>query len=88
MTTTGNPVTTAPEGPSVASVPRTPIAPVRRAPSGLAADVRAVRIVCHRELLRWYKDRGRMAAGLVSPCYGCSCSAPDCPGWSARAPRG
>jgi len=44
-----------------------PVAPVRRAPSGLPADIRAVRIVCHRELLRWYKDRGRLAAGLVQP---------------------
>jgi ABC-2 type transport system permease protein len=46
---------------------RLPVAPVRRAPSGPAADLRAVRIVCHRELLRWYKDRGRLAAGLVQP---------------------
>ncbi len=44
-----------------------PFAPVRRPPSGLAADVRAARIVCHRELLRWVKDRRRLAAGLVQP---------------------
>jgi len=67
MATTGNPVTATAEDPAPASPPRTPIAPVRRAPAGLSADVRAVRIVCHRELLRWYKDRGRMAAGLVQP---------------------
>lgn len=40
---------------------------VRRPPSGLAADLRAARIVCHRELLRWVKDRRRLAAGLVQP---------------------
>ncbi len=46
---------------------RLPRAPVARPPSGLAADVRAARIVCHRELLRWVKDRRRLAAGLVQP---------------------
>ena len=44
-----------------------PLAPVTRPPSGLAADLRAARIVCHRELLRWVKDRRRLAAGLVQP---------------------
>jgi daunorubicin resistance ABC transporter membrane protein len=44
-----------------------PLAPVRRAPSGLRSDLRAVRIVTHRELLRWVKDRRRLAAGLVQP---------------------
>ena len=44
-----------------------PLAPVRRPPSGLAADLRAAGIVCHRELLRWVKDRRRLAAGLVQP---------------------
>lgn len=43
------------------------VEPIRRAPSGLGADVRAARIVCHRELLRWVKDRRRLAAGLVQP---------------------
>ena len=36
---------------------RLPVAEVRRPPSGLRADVRAARIVCHRELLRWATDR-------------------------------
>jgi ABC-2 type transport system permease protein len=45
----------------------TAIAPVVRPPSGLAGDLRAVRIVCHRELLRWVKDRRRVLAGLVQP---------------------
>jgi daunorubicin resistance ABC transporter membrane protein len=40
---------------------------IRRPPTGLGADVRAARIVCHRELLRWVKDRRRLAAGLVQP---------------------
>jgi ABC-2 type transport system permease protein len=44
-----------------------PVAAVQRPPSGLAADLRAARIVCHRELLRWVKDRRRLLAGLVQP---------------------
>jgi len=44
-----------------------PIAPIRRAPSGLVSDLRAVRIVTHRELLRWVKDRRRLLAGLIQP---------------------
>ena len=44
-----------------------PVAAVSRPPSGLRADLRAARIVCHRELLRWVKDRRRLAAGLVQP---------------------
>jgi ABC-2 type transport system permease protein len=44
-----------------------PVEAIRRPPSGLAADLRAARLVCHRELLRWVKDRRRLAAGLVQP---------------------
>jgi ABC-2 type transport system permease protein len=44
-----------------------PVEAIRRPPSGLGADLRAARIVCHRELLRWVKDRRRLAAGLVQP---------------------
>jgi ABC-2 type transport system permease protein len=47
--------------------PPMPVTPVVRPPSGLAADLRAARIVCHRELLRWVKDRRRLMAGLVQP---------------------
>jgi ABC-2 type transport system permease protein len=43
------------------------VAPVRRAPTGVRADVRAIRIVTHRELLRFSKDRGRVLGGLVQP---------------------
>ena len=49
------------------ALPQTPIAEVVRPPSGLASDIRAARIVCHRELLRWVKDRRRLLAGLVQP---------------------
>jgi ABC-2 type transport system permease protein len=44
-----------------------PVAAVSRPPSGLVSDLRAARIVCHRELLRWVKDRRRLLAGLVQP---------------------
>jgi ABC-2 type transport system permease protein len=47
--------------------PPLPVAPVQRPPSGIRSDLRAARIVCHRELLRWVKDRRRLAAGLVQP---------------------
>lgn len=47
--------------------PPLPVAPVQRPPSGLASDLRAARIVCHRELLRWVKDRRRLLAGMVQP---------------------
>ena len=47
--------------------PPMPLAPVRRAPAGLRSDLRAALIVCHRELLRWAKDRRRLAAGLMQP---------------------
>ena len=46
---------------------RLPVAPIARPPAGLRADLRAIRIVCHRELLRWGKDRRRLVAGLVQP---------------------
>jgi ABC-2 type transport system permease protein len=63
MTTTAQPESRQPES----RQPLLPPAPVERPPSGLAADLRAARIVCHRELLRWLKDRRRLLAGLVQP---------------------
>ena len=45
----------------------TAVAPVARPPSGIVSVLRAARIVCHRELLRWVKDRRRLLAGLVQP---------------------
>ena len=57
--------TTAPE-PTVGGSPLG-ITPVRRAPKGLRADLRAVKIVTHRELLRAGSDRGRLLTGLIQP---------------------
>jgi ABC-2 type transport system permease protein len=57
--------TTAPsptDAPAAADIP-----PVRVAPTGFRADARAVKIVTHRELLRWSKDRGRLLTGLIQP---------------------
>ena len=56
----------APGGPAAAASPL-PVSPIRRAPAGLASDLRAVKIVCHRELLRWVTDRRRIVAGMVQP---------------------
>src|SRR5437870_5848927 len=64
MTTT-QPTTTPTPAPSPVSP--LPVAPIRRAPAGLASDLRAVKIVCHRELLRWITDRRRLVAGMVQP---------------------
>ncbi|MEA2685384.1 MAG: type transport system permease protein [Actinomycetota bacterium] len=70
MTTT-RPAQPAPSEPSppptASSTSSLPVAPIRRAPSGLAADLRAIKIVCHRELLRWITDRRRLVAGMVQP---------------------
>ncbi len=60
-------VTTDDLSPDTRPQPPIPLAPVRRAPSGLRSDLRAVMIVCHRELLRWAKDRRRMGASLIQP---------------------
>ena len=45
----------------------TAVAPVLVAPAGLASDLRAIKIVCHRELLRWITARDRIVAGLIQP---------------------
>jgi ABC-2 type transport system permease protein len=52
---------------TTAAAAPTAVVPVRTAPAGLASDLRAIRIVCHRELLRWAKDRGRLVAALIQP---------------------
>jgi daunorubicin resistance ABC transporter membrane protein len=57
---------TTPVAPDTAA-PSLPLAPISRPASGLGADLRAAKIVCHRELLRWVKDRRRLLAGLVQP---------------------
>jgi ABC-2 type transport system permease protein len=67
MTTTEPTTSTAAPAAAEAQGPALPLAPILRPPSGLAADLRAAKIVCHRELLRWIKDRRRLLAGLVQP---------------------
>ena len=62
---TSSTVPIAPDRPAASSP--LPVAPIRRAPTGLASEVRAIRIVTHRELLRWVTDRRRMLAGLIQP---------------------
>lgn len=49
------------------TAPAPPVTPVRVPPKGLRADARAVKIVTHRELLRWAKDPGRLITGLIQP---------------------
>jgi ABC-2 type transport system permease protein len=63
------PTTTPPNQAATSGGPASPlpVAPIRRAPKGLASDLRAVKIVCHRELLRWITDRRRLIAGMVQP---------------------
>jgi len=36
-------------------------------PRGLTSDLRAIKVVWHRELLRFVKDRARLVAGIVQP---------------------
>lgn len=67
MTTTRPETPTPPPAAPLPAASSLPVAPVRRAPAGLAADLRAVKIVCHRELLRWLTDRRRLVAGMVQP---------------------
>jgi daunorubicin resistance ABC transporter membrane protein len=66
MTTTDNAPPSSPS-PVGLDLPPLPIAPIRRAPKGLRSDLRAIRIVTHRELLRWVTDTRRLLAGLVQP---------------------
>src|SRR6185312_2210418 len=44
-----------------------PVAAVRVAPPGLRSDLRAVRVVWQRELIRFGQDRIRIVAALVQP---------------------
>jgi len=66
-TDAGTAAVSSPAAPAATAPGPLPIAPIRRAPSGLVSDLRAVRIVTHRELLRWVKDRRRLVAGLIQP---------------------
>jgi ABC-2 type transport system permease protein len=40
---------------------------VARKPKGLTSDLRAIRVVWHREVLRYVKDRARLIAGVAQP---------------------
>lgn len=55
--------------PTVSAEGRPALAPpaVRIPGGGPAHEVRAVRVVWQRELIRWTKDKGRMVSGLVQP---------------------
>ena len=44
-----------------------PVAAVRVAPPGLRSDLRAVRVVWQRELIRFGQDKIRIVAALVQP---------------------
>jgi daunorubicin resistance ABC transporter membrane protein len=49
------------------SAPTLPVAAVRVAPPGLRSDLRAVRVVWQRELIRFGQDKIRIVAALVQP---------------------
>ncbi|TYK44940.1 ABC transporter permease [Actinomadura decatromicini] len=50
-----------------AAAPVADVVRVRVPEPGLRQDVRAVRIVLHRELIRFWRDKLRMVSGLVQP---------------------
>ncbi|MFG2089565.1 ABC transporter permease [Spirillospora sp. NPDC048824] len=54
-------------GSTRAAGPVADVARVRVPEPGLRQDVRAVKIVLHRELLRFWRDKLRMVSGLVQP---------------------
>jgi ABC-2 type transport system permease protein len=55
------------ESPLARPQPRTPLAAVHVPPSSLRGDLRAVKIVWQREMIRFSKDRLRIATALVQP---------------------
>jgi ABC-2 type transport system permease protein len=46
---------------------RTALAPVRLPERSFAHDLRAIKVVWHRELIRFVQDRGRLVTGLLQP---------------------
>ncbi len=52
---------------SVASRPTPSSAAGELPPTGLTSDLRAIKVVWHREVLRFIKDRPRLIAGLIQP---------------------
>jgi ABC-2 type transport system permease protein len=55
------------ENPLARPQPRTPLAAVHVPPSSVRGDLRAVKIVWQREMIRFSKDRLRIATALVQP---------------------
>lgn len=51
----------------VAAAPPLEIVPVSVAPPGLAQDIRAIKVVLQRELIRFGQDRTRILSALVQP---------------------
>lgn len=66
-------------GPGGRAAPVAGIVRVRVPEPGLRQDLRAVKIVLHRELLRFWRDKLRMVSGWCSRCCGCWSWAPACP---------
>ena len=50
-----------------AAVATAPIAPVRLASAGPRHTLRAVKVVWQREMIRFFRDRGRLVSGLAQP---------------------
>jgi ABC-2 type transport system permease protein len=46
---------------------RTALAPVRLPERSIGHDLRAIKVVWHRELIRFVQDRGRLITGLLQP---------------------
>src|SRR4029453_9559363 len=53
--------------PTTPAAPPAAVAPVRVPARGLRQDLRAVKIVWQRELIRFSRDRARMFSALVQP---------------------
>ena len=66
------------------AAPAAPVARVHVPARSLRGDVRAVKIVWQRELIRFSRDRMRIVTSLVPRCCSCSCWAPGSSG--SRAP--
>ena len=49
------------------AVATAPIVPVRLAASGPAHTLRAVKVVWQREMIRFFRDKGRLVSGLAQP---------------------
>jgi len=51
----------------MATTTRAALAPVRLPERSIAHDLRAIKVVWHRELIRFVQDRGRLITGLLQP---------------------